>query len=813
MGLYLPEELRWLGWIAGATWPDGDESGMWEISAAWKAASADLTALLSEIDAAKSATMRAYLQGDGATAMGVAFDHLRTGDESLESLAQFLQTVSDSSFDAGTELEATKLNIIVSLVWLALEIIWAWLFPPTAPAAEAAAITTTRSILRVLEDKLAAQIGRLAAKLGAATEKRFFLKTLASGRLVAPTAKGWGVYSVKLLETGVTSAGLDAAVQLGQMAAGHRRKFDGTQFGVSIFASVAGTLPSREFARYLGFGLDKVIGGRNIGAWGATGRGAFIGAASGIVGSAAGNVAVGVATGSWTSFSSPSGWVGAAARGGLVGGARGGFTLKTVSPNDIRRFAWANKPTPAPAPVTNGGRTGSTRTGDGSVSVANGSGGQSHSGGSRSVTTASVSNGGGSQHGSQPSGSRGGSQNGSHSVVSGGGSGNGSHSGGSGRGSQDGSHSVTSGGGSQNGSHSAAAGGGSQNGSHSVTSAGGSPPGSQPGGGAQHGSQSAASGGGSQNGSSSGASGGGSRAQSAHAFGGGDGQSVTSSRSSTHGDGSSVRSSGGSSSSGSGRTGSFVTASEGAGGSSVRDSTGGSSIRESNGGSSVRDSVGGSSGRASIGRDSADGSSGSSRNSGSFVTAESVGAAGSPPPSIRSSTTGAEPPTSYQSSVDGGWTPPGGSVHGSPPGGSVHGSSSGGSVPGSSNSAPSVVSHPSGSSSSAPGGAGSSAASQSGSGTAGSTGSSSSRPATSGSGGSEPDRPAPRPDPNAYLGPGKDMKAKTRPKQIIDWGPMPPPFTVPAAPTPDHWIPAAAQPDEAPEVDVPFTMTDEEKKR
>ncbi|MFE9582114.1 hypothetical protein ACFYO1_37460 [Nocardia sp. NPDC006044] len=56
------------------------------------------------------------------------------------------------------------------------------------------------------------------------------------------------------------------------------------------------------------------------------------------------------------------------------------------------------------------------------------------------------------------------------------------------------------------------------------------------------------------------------------------------------------------------------------------------------------------------------------------------------------------------------------------------------------------------------------------------------------------------------------MKAKTRPKQIVDWGPMPPPFTVPAAPTPDYWIPAAGQPEAAPEVDVPFTLTDEEKK-
>ncbi|MEV6560973.1 hypothetical protein AB0M22_34995 [Nocardia sp. NPDC051756] len=57
------------------------------------------------------------------------------------------------------------------------------------------------------------------------------------------------------------------------------------------------------------------------------------------------------------------------------------------------------------------------------------------------------------------------------------------------------------------------------------------------------------------------------------------------------------------------------------------------------------------------------------------------------------------------------------------------------------------------------------------------------------------------------------MKAKTRPKQIIDWGPMPPPFNVPTAPTAEHWIPPEAEPQAASEVDVPFTLTDEEKKK
>ncbi|WP_405167262.1 hypothetical protein OG203_20540 [Nocardia sp. NBC_01499] len=806
MGLYLPEGLRWLGWVAGATWPDGDESGMWEIAAAWKKASEDLTALLTEVDAAKSATMSAYRSGDGAVEMGATFDKLHSGDQSLESLAQLLETVSDSSFDAGTELEATKINIIVSLVWLGLEIIWAWLFPPTAPAAEAAAITTTRSILKVLEDRLAAQIGKLAAKLGAATEKRFFLKTLASGRLVAPTAKGWGVYSVKLLETGLTSGGLDASVQLGQMAAGHRRKFDATQFGVSIFASAAGTFPSREFARYMGFGLDKVIGGRNIGAWGATARGAFIGAGAGLVGSVAGNVAVGAATGSWSSFGSPAGWVGAAARGGLVGGARGGFTMKNVSPTDVRRFVWASKPTP-PAAVARGGN-GSTRNGDGSAVVPNGSAAQSHS-----VSNRSASNSAGSQQGTGSG--RGPSAQSVHSSGGDGQSGSSvrpssTHSagppvrspGGSSGGSQRSDSFVTarensfvtareSFGGS---SVRESAGGSSvreSTGGSSVRETTGGPPVRETTGGPPVREMSSGSSGRETTGGppvreSTGGppvreSTGGPPVR--ESTGGPPVRETTSGppvRESTGGP--SVRETTGGppvremSSGSSGReTTGGPPVRETTSGSSGRETTGGSSVRETTGGPPVRETTSGSSGRETTG-----GSSGSSQRTGSFVTAtERPGGDGSHPIPTRTGA-GLEPPTSWQSSVDGGWAPPTSSTHGSstslPIGGSQRGSA--------------IVPEQN------------------------VTGTTGSRPSStaSGSGEREPvHRPAPGQDLDSYLSPGKDLKAKTRPKQVIDWGPMPAPFKVPKAPTVDYWLPDGSKKKAAPQVDVPFTMSDKEK--
>lgn len=422
----LPEELRWLGWIAGSTWPDGDEDAMWAIAAAWKTASQELKAQLAHIDTAKQGTMRAYPQGHAAEEMGHLFDGLRSGDQSLESLAQYMQQISDSTFDLGTQLQATKLTIVISLVWLAIEILWAWMFPPTAPVVEAAAITTTRSFLRVFEDTVQKMIQNLARKLGASAEKRYFWKTLAGGRFVLPTAKGWGVYGVKFAETAVTSGGLNAAVQLGQMADGKRRHFDGNEFGVSVFASVASALPSREFARYLGNGIDKIAGRQLNNVWGRTGRGAFIGAGSGVVGSATGNLAVGVATGDWSSFTTPQGWVGGAARGGLVGGARGAFAKSSpISRSDVRYRLWMHKPGAPRTPPSNAAsrgssvHDGSTRSPGSSIemrSLNGGSGGRvgSGSGGSGGRSVRSSSQG----SGSAPSGRSGGGSGPALSGVS-----------------------------------------------------------------------------------------------------------------------------------------------------------------------------------------------------------------------------------------------------------------------------------------------------------------------------------------------------------------------------------------------------------
>ncbi|MFI6046930.1 hypothetical protein ACIA8C_35290 [Nocardia sp. NPDC051321] len=825
MSMDLPEELRWLGWIAGSTWPDGDEDVMWAIAAAWKTASQELKAQLAHIDTAKQSTVRAYPQGQAAEEMGHLFDGLRSGDQSLESLAQYLEQISDSTFDLGTQLQATKLTIVISLVWLAIEILWAWMFPPTAPVVEAAAVTTTRSFLRVFEDTVQKMIQNLARKLGASAEKRYFWKTLAGGRFVLPTAKGWGVYGVKFAETAVTSGGLNAAVQLGQMADGKRRHFDGNEFGVSVFASVASALPSREFARYLGNGIDKLAGRQLNNVWGRAGRGAFIGAGAGVVGSASGNLAVGVATGDWSSFTTPQGWVGGAARGGLVGGARGAFAKsRSISRSDVRYPLWMHKPGSPRTPPSNAAsrgssvHDGSTRSSGGSSiemrSLNGNSGGRGGSGsggsgvsGGRSVQSSSHRTGsapsvgsrdGGSSHGRGPA----------PSVVTGGG--------GSSRGTGPAPSVVSSGGSSSHGGGPAPSvvtgGGGSSRGTGpapSVVSSGGSSShGSGPapsvvssGGGSSHGTGPApsvmTSGGGSQNSHSApvvtNGSGSHQGPPSVNSGGStGSGRSDGGSRGTLDSDGRSFHTGRGTLDS---QGQSFHTARESY--RTAQESLGGdrSSAHGSSGGSqpSVRGSSGG--GQPSVPGSSGDeGSTGSGRSSGR---------------------NGFVPPTSWEASVDGGWQPPAGRgalVEGTAPPVSPLGSSVGGetrsvsSLPGSS-----MPSGSTGDRSSTSGASGSGASithppSQAPSRDTGSTHS---------RGNTNPPVPpdnhrAAQPDP--FLGAGKDMKAKTRPKRLPYWQPLPGVFHAPEAPDAREWVFGdEAEDDVSPEgtgedVDVPFTL-------
>ncbi|MDR7171068.1 hypothetical protein J2W56_004827 [Nocardia kruczakiae] len=381
MSLYLPPPVRPIAWVAGASWPDGDEDKMWAVSRAWEQASKDLAAQVPGIESAKTAAMAAFPAGDAADQIGKLFDVFLQGDQSLATLAESFKTIGDSTFDVGTELQSAKINIIVSLCILLVEIAWAWLFPPTAPAVEAAAIGTTRSIVKFIADALQNALERAWAKLGFATRgelngaSRYWFKHILSAdtwkgmkgqtwkykaKTILPTAKGMGVYTLKFGEGALWAPVTNAIVQGAQIADGKRHGFNWKEFGASWAASALSTIPSRELGRYMGFGignLDKKFGGAITNMPFRSGmflQGATIGATAGVFGNIFGNIGAGAVTGDIAgAFAGPEGWVGSAARGGMVGGMRGlGTKTTTDTEGDPRFNLWMNAKAPWAPPKT-----------------------------------------------------------------------------------------------------------------------------------------------------------------------------------------------------------------------------------------------------------------------------------------------------------------------------------------------------------------------------------------------------------------------------------------------------------------------------
>ncbi|WP_433576753.1 hypothetical protein [Nocardia brasiliensis] len=296
MSITLPSELHWLGWIAGSDWPDGDEDKMWAIAADWRGAAREIRELLPDLASAEHATIRAYPWGEGIEAMTAALGELAHGPQSLEQLADILEQVAESADALGTEIEYTKILVISSLAMLAFEIAAAWVFPPTAPLVEAAAIGITRLAVRLLGQRAVSAIARFAAKTGLAALAKFSAKHI--------------VFST------VLGAGQDLAIQGYQVGAGHRKDIDWNRVGTTAYTAAAAGAVGGPAGGLLGKAAGKVPGGRITNGL----KGVAVGAGAGMIG-AVGAWGVGGIANGWTW--DPRMLTGGAAYGVLVGGSKG----------------------------------------------------------------------------------------------------------------------------------------------------------------------------------------------------------------------------------------------------------------------------------------------------------------------------------------------------------------------------------------------------------------------------------------------------------------------------------------------------------
>lgn len=207
----IPHDLRWLGWLVGVDPPEGDEDLLFAIGDAWNVAAKSISAQVDPLAAVRRQATGAYHAGDGAATIAELFGGLLEGDGSLAVLARDFDEIGNAAFDFGTTVQEQKLMMIISYALLAVEITWAWMFPPTAPALEAAAVSGTRSSLRALEDATVEKIVQTILKASGEVGRKAWLKLV---------VKNLSTYAVKGVVSSTQSVILDVAVQGGQLAGG-----------------------------------------------------------------------------------------------------------------------------------------------------------------------------------------------------------------------------------------------------------------------------------------------------------------------------------------------------------------------------------------------------------------------------------------------------------------------------------------------------------------------------------------------------------------------------------------------------------------
>ncbi|MFI9403314.1 hypothetical protein [Nocardia sp. NPDC052316] len=323
----IPQDLKWLGWLVGVDLPAGNEDLLFAIGRAWSEASKSIAAQVDPLTQVRRKASGAYTDGAGAETISALFADLLDGDSSLVKLAANYDELGNAAFDFGTTVQAAKLMMIVSYAMLAVEILWAWMFPPTAPAVEAAAIAGTRSGLRRVEDLVITRIEQVILRAFGAVGQQAWTKLV---------VKNLATYAVKGAVSGGQAVLVDAAIQGGQIAAGTRRQFNGNEALLSFGSSYASGLFGRAAGHWGGIGFDASIGRitNKLGRAADVGRGAAIGAFAGAVGTVGSSMASALNSGNWQGAFTASGFglgsSGGAFRGAVAGGARGLFHLNRV---------------------------------------------------------------------------------------------------------------------------------------------------------------------------------------------------------------------------------------------------------------------------------------------------------------------------------------------------------------------------------------------------------------------------------------------------------------------------------------------------
>jgi hypothetical protein len=306
VGLVLPGELKWLEWIVGSDWPEGDETAMRRCAEAWKEAGADVDELIEDLQATASRVL-GTVEGDGAEAFRRYFaTYIKTDPRYLPKLAESCEKLAKTLDGGATEIEYAKYMFIALLTVTAIEIINLIATAAATLGAGAAAIPAVETAAQISSRSIAQQL----------------LVAIGKGAFR-------GVLENVLLDLGIQAV---------QIAEGHRDGVDWSETGAAALGGALGGAISGG----AGFGMGEVPGlGEGAGDTAMSGmmRGAAReGIAEGISG-VAGTAADAMIHGASLSAEDLAKGGTSGAFGGAVGGAKNGLDEFDTPDVDVPDFA------------------------------------------------------------------------------------------------------------------------------------------------------------------------------------------------------------------------------------------------------------------------------------------------------------------------------------------------------------------------------------------------------------------------------------------------------------------------------------------
>ncbi|MGV0742982.1 alpha/beta hydrolase, partial [Mycolicibacterium sp. XJ870] len=279
MDIQIPPELQWVSYLAGGEWPQGSETRTRRMGEHYQAAAEQLQDLIPELNRVRGETL-SVLFGDTADAAEKQFAMLFDGDYAVDRLADGISAMGEGATNFGTEIEYSKLSIIVGLALAAIEISWCLAnAAPTygastalIPVIETTTVMTIRQIVMIALRRLLAKMRDLLSRtmMNRLFRKEMLLATVREAR--------------QELAQGLTQEGIVQGIQANNGHADYRWDRFQTTAIASTVGGGAGGASALPVGAALGPARNRLT---------AATKGATVMFTAGVVGNVAGTMSVG----------------------------------------------------------------------------------------------------------------------------------------------------------------------------------------------------------------------------------------------------------------------------------------------------------------------------------------------------------------------------------------------------------------------------------------------------------------------------------------------------------------------------------------